>query len=180
MNTNLLKIQFGCGSNLLPGWLNFDVDADLRKPLKFQDDSAAFVFLEHVIEHVTPQQAWNFFEECHRILCPGGVLRVAFPDIVRIASHMTLDYAAAVKKGGFGDGSEQDAIKAVIFAHGHQSVWTEDSMMTVLDTIGFHSLPWPVGVSNHPELRGVEQHGKVVGEAIAKVETSVVEGTKYE
>lgn len=177
----LRQIQFGSGGqNLPPPWENYDNEVDIRKSLKFPDACCSYVYCSHLIEHVTPKEAWNFFEECHRILAPGGVLRVAFPDIVRIASHMTLDYAAAVKKDGFGDGSEQDAIKAVIFAHGHQSVWTEDSMMTVLDTIGFHSLPWQVGVSNHPELRGVEQHGKVVGEAIAKVETSVVEGTKYE
>jgi predicted SAM-dependent methyltransferase len=172
------KIQFGCGSNLLDGWDNRDSDCDIRKPLPYRDGCADFIFAEHVIEHLTPQQAWNFLEECHRILVHGGVVRIAVPDAQRILLHSKPDYWAAVKKDGYGDGSPKDAVKAVVFAHGHQSVWTSNLLRTFLKAIGFKAELCSFGVSLHRELDNIEGHGKVVGDAIARQETSVVEGVR--
>lgn len=50
---------------------------DLRQPLPVPNDSVRFLFAEHVIEHITPEEAWRFFHEARRILKPGGVFRIA-------------------------------------------------------------------------------------------------------
>lgn len=172
-------LNLGCGSNRLSSpWRNHDVDMDLRLPLPFEASTVQFISAEHCCEHLTSQEAWSFFAQCHRVLQPGGVVRIAIPDLSRMSKHMTQEYAEAVKNGGHGDGSFQSALKACVFEHGHQSVWTSGLLSTFLQAVGFKATVCRVGQSKHPELRGIEGHGRVVGEEIAEVETSVVEGVK--
>lgn len=62
------------------GWIP-DVVADLRKaPLPWPDDSADYIYSSHFIEHITHAEARVFLRECHRILKPGGVLRIIWPE----------------------------------------------------------------------------------------------------
>lgn len=173
-----MKLHLCCGANYIEGWHNQDMECDITKPLPYPNGSVAFVFCEHGIEHTTHQQAWRFFEECFRVLQPGGVVRIAIPDLVRMSKFMTQEYADAVKKGGHGDGSFQSALKACVFQHGHQAAWTAHLLSTFLYAVGFKTTLCHVGHSKHPELRGIEGHGKVVGDDIAEVETSVCEGVK--
>jgi predicted SAM-dependent methyltransferase len=168
------KLNFGCGGNRLEGWENFDIDVDISKPLPFPDECARFILAEHCVEHVSHQDAWMFFKECHRILQPGGVLRVAIPDVCRMERSMTPEYSKAVRDGGHGS----NPIRAAVFEHGHRAAWDQALLGTFLCAIGFKATAVKVGESEHGELRGVEGHWKVVGESIARVETSVVEGTK--
>jgi predicted SAM-dependent methyltransferase len=173
----MIKIQFCCGGNKLPGWINHDVDVDIRKPLPYCS-TVDFIFVEHGLEHITHQEAWNFLEECHRILKPGGVVRIAIPDVNRIWLDCTPEYQQAVLKSGYGDGSRKSAVKAAVFCHGHQAAWTGEMLKAFMAAVGFVCASWFPGYSPHPELRGIEQHGKTVGDAINQVETSVVEGMK--
>lgn len=177
MNNPLKKLQFGSGGMQLDGWESYDMDTDIRRPLPFGPNTAQFIFAEHVIEHVTHQEAWRFFEECRRVLAPGGVLRVAIPDVEKIWTQSQSDYWNAVKSGGHGDGSKESAVKAAVFSHGHQAAWTCGLLATMLSAVGFSAVSCLIGESQHPELKGIEQHGKTVGEAIAAQETSVVEAT---
>lgn len=172
-------LNFGCGGNRLSGWDNFDLEVDISKPLAFADNYADRILAEHVVEHITHQQAWNFFEECKRILKPGGVLRVAVPDVERIWRRITPEYCAAVKAGGHGDGSAKSAVRATIFEHGHQAIWTSELLVAALCAIGFRAVTKAeYGVSQYEHLSGVEGHGAVVGVAIAEIETSIVEALK--
>src|SRR5262249_36260302 len=38
-----------------------------------------------MIEHLDRDEAWRFVEECRRVMRPGGVLRLAVPDLARLA-----------------------------------------------------------------------------------------------
>lgn len=75
----LNKLNFCCGANHLDGWINADIECDIRKPLPHPDNSAQFIFCEHGAEHVSHREAWLFFAECWRVLAPGGVVRIAIP-----------------------------------------------------------------------------------------------------
>lgn len=59
-----------------------DVAYDLfdQAPLPIEDESAEIVYTSHTLEHVPDAAARHFFEEAHRVLKPGGVLRVTMPD----------------------------------------------------------------------------------------------------
>lgn len=172
------KLHFGCGGRNLEGWENYDIEVDIRKRLPFSDGCASRIFAEHVLEHVTHREAWSFLEECFRVLAPGGVARIAIPDVDRMWVQMTPEYQAAVKRDVGGDGSAKAAIRAAIFEHGHQAAWTGDLLGTFMEAIGFSIFFEQIGHSKFSDLDGIEQHGKAVGEAISRVETSVVEGVK--
>jgi predicted SAM-dependent methyltransferase len=82
------KLQIGAGRNLLPGWLNtnfefdfgvFFLDATGRFP--FPDNTFEYIYSEHMVEHVPYQAGEAMLKECLRVLRPGGVMRIATPDL---------------------------------------------------------------------------------------------------
>lgn len=156
------KVQFGCGHHMLEGWDNRDSETDIRKRLPFEDNSVDYVFAEHVIEHVTTIEGLNFLKECHRILRHGGVIRIAFPDIVR-AFDMKLS---------------DEHIVNITHKWGHKSLWTFDTAYVLLRLAGFQSYVSWYGNSEHTELRGIEGHHLTVGIDLATKETTILEGTK--
>lgn len=172
------KLHLCCGGHKLEGFENHDAEMDIRERLPFPNASVNYVFCEHGLEHISPRDGWGFLEECYRILVPGGAVRIAVPDPVRMWNHIDRKYCESVRRGGYGDGTRTDAIKATFMCHGHQAVWTQDLLCVVMQAIGFNADVSYPGWSPHPELRGVEQHGKTVGDDINDMETTVVEGSK--
>ena len=69
-------------------WVNVDGFRDLNvhfvidfgRPLPFPDDSFDGVFCEHVVEHFSREDGQRLAREVHRVLKPGGCLRVIVPD----------------------------------------------------------------------------------------------------
>lgn len=175
-----LWLNLGCGDNRLPApWKNYDAELDIAKPIPVKDGSVQFVFAEHVTEHITCSEAYKFFEEVHRILNPGGVFRIAVPDILRISTLVDDEYLFWLGKSGFEKGSYQGAIRNICVNHGHKSLWTANTLITCLSACGFKSAgPCEYGKSTHPELCNVEGHHKVIGDHAAWVETTIVEATK--
>jgi len=175
------KIQFGAGQLHLPGWENYDREVDCAQPLdreKFPDGCADFVFSEMMVEHLTTREAWNFLDECFRILKPGGVVRIVIPDFVKNWRDLDDNYRR-VNGGVTGAVTDKDHARSIIFGHGHQSMWTSPMMSAVLEAIGFiRVFSVPMHFSNHDELREVEQHWRSVGKECATVESGCVEGTK--
>jgi predicted SAM-dependent methyltransferase len=49
------------------------------------DDSAEVVYSSHMIEHLDRREAQAFLLEVQRILRPGGIVRIAAPDLARFA-----------------------------------------------------------------------------------------------
>lgn len=93
MNPTFLHL--GAGTRKLPGFVNIDIEPgadmqlDLTQPLPWNDRSVAGVFSEHFIEHISQADAIRLLRECRRILVPGGVVRIATPDL----HEMVRDYA---------------------------------------------------------------------------------------
>jgi len=178
-------LNLGCGGNILNGWENHDDDVDISKPLPWPDTTWDAILAEHVVEHITAPQGFGFFKEARRILTPGGVLRIAVPDIVRVYSVLVDVGAEAyrqwTKEQGFSDGTIEGCLAGLIENHGHQAIWTEDTLMVALLCAGFDRIAYCVpGKSDHPHLRNVEGHGKVIGDEFNGLETTVVEATKPE
>lgn len=106
----VLKMKYlnlGCGTRFHTLWSNVDfvstdkgvIAHDLRKGIPFQDSCFDVVYHSHLLEHFPKSAALPFMSECYRVLKPGGVIRVAVPDLERIASL----YLQALEKASTGD-----------------------------------------------------------------------------
>ncbi len=86
-------LNLGCGNRTHPAWTNVDRVAtsagvlahDLCTPLPFEARTFSVVYHSHVLEHLQRADAARLLRECHRVLEPQGVLRVAVPDLEGIA-----------------------------------------------------------------------------------------------
>lgn len=106
----VLKMKYlnlGCGTRFHPLWSNVDfistekgvIAHDLRKGVPFQDSVFDVVYSSHILEHFPKNAALPFIKECYRVLRPGGIIRIAVPDLERIARL----YLQALEKASSGD-----------------------------------------------------------------------------
>ena len=58
----------------------WSVQHDLTQPIPLPEGSVERILSEHCLEHLDAVTAAKVFAECHRLLVPGGLLRVAVPD----------------------------------------------------------------------------------------------------
>jgi SAM-dependent methyltransferase len=182
----VLKINLGCGTNKLDGWSNHDADVDITKRLPWRDNEADVVFAEHVVEHVPYAEALCFFTECARILRPGGVCRIAVPSVERVWRAATADYiefsskwVPNIRSATNEHARRRGAMTNILFRHGHRAPWTQGLLLASLFYAGFDDvIPNTPGQSDHPELRDVEGHGRVIGDAFNMIETVVAEATR--
>jgi hypothetical protein len=54
---------------------------DVRRGLPYRDGEVACIYSSHMIEHLARWQGLALVRECARVLEPGGLLRLATPDL---------------------------------------------------------------------------------------------------
>jgi predicted SAM-dependent methyltransferase len=186
------RLHVGSGANVLDGWLNTDLyDAspsagvavlDITEPLPFDDERFRFVFSEHLIEHVTYPEGLGFLRECRRVLQPGGVLRIATPNLQRIVG-LTDDHwyvaDSAARHPNVAGPLAGFVINNFMHDWGHQFVYDPQTLAHALTQAGFLDVAErPVGESPHAELADLERHWQVIGREANGFETFVMEATK--
>jgi len=85
-------LNLGCGTRFHPDWINIDVVSsdprvirhDLTLGIPLADASCAVVYHAAVLEHFRPEDALLFLRDCHRVLVPGGTIRVGVPDLEQL------------------------------------------------------------------------------------------------
>ena len=168
-----MKLNLGCGGNKIAGWENHDADVDITKRLPWADGSASHILAEHVVEHIDSAGAWSFFNECHRLLKQGGVLRVIVPSVTRMTHNYALGHG-----GGALTSAEKEHIRAIMCDHGHKTVWNAHMLYAALQTVGFSVEIVRPDRSKHVALNGVDGHGKSIGVDRNNFESEGVEATK--
>jgi predicted SAM-dependent methyltransferase len=172
------KLQLGSGLKLLDGWLNTDCSLffkskcflDVTRPFPLADKTFDYVFTEHLIEHLSYPEGFAMLKECHRVLKPGGGIRVACPDL-RI--HVGL-YAAIKTE------AQKQFIKTMVdnsLPHiriykesfvinnsmrnwGHKFIYDEETLKAALESAGFVGVGrFNPGESDDPNLQGLESTG---------------------
>jgi predicted SAM-dependent methyltransferase len=85
---NLRYLNLGCGPNGHEAFVNLDylwrphIDVcwNFNAGLPFADAAMQGIFSEHCLEHFSFGDALALLRECHRVLAPGGTLRIVVPD----------------------------------------------------------------------------------------------------
>lgn len=150
------KFHIGGGPRLLDGWLNADLCAttgvmrmDATQPYPFADGTFAFLFSEHMIEHVPYEGGLAMLRECHRVLRGGGVIRIVTPDLTALAAlcgkSLTdqqaryLDWFSRACMPG-APVTPAVALNAQFRFWGHQFIYDEQTLTGLLQQVGFRDI----------------------------------------
>ena len=193
-STAVRKLHLGGAG--LHGWLNTDlhpahwrvVRMDATKPFPLPSRSVDYVFSEHMIEHLPLAGARAMLREAHRVLRPGGMIRVATPDLARVVSlygatrDVRKDYLVWAQEH-FGLPRDLPADCAVINSlfhdHGHRFLFDAATLTALLTAAGFAGVArYTPGNSDDPHLRGLERRQFPVGSVANNFETLVLEARR--
>lgn len=148
VNTDILDMSQWAGQN------GFDFKQfDARKGIPWPDSSMDFMIAYHFLEHITRQEGETFLKECHRVLKPGGVVRIGVPDtkvIIRFYLEGKIhdfDANEGVKKA-------RDFAEAFwnLLTAGHVTDYDEDSLGNKLILAGFATYQCEPNESKIPEI----------------------------
>jgi predicted SAM-dependent methyltransferase len=140
-NTEPLRLHLGCGLLRKDAWVNVDllgakadVFWDLTSGLPFPDQSAEAVFHEHIYEHLSLRAGYELAKECHRVLRPGGVLRIGVPDagacLDSYAGLTSTDWALSRP-------TPMLAVQALFYEHGHLAMYDGETLKLLCEAAGF-------------------------------------------
>jgi predicted SAM-dependent methyltransferase len=85
------RLHWGCGPRAVPGWTNsdrraapgVDLPCDIREGLPVPEASFDYVASMHALQEIPYRELVPVLRELHRVLRPGGVLRLGLPDLDR-------------------------------------------------------------------------------------------------
>jgi predicted SAM-dependent methyltransferase len=189
-------LQLGAGRYGLPGWLNTDIRPrdssavylDVTSPFPLADRSMEYVYSEHLIEHLTYKQGLFMLREARRVLRADGRIRIATPDLSKLIAlfgatktDLQEQYVRYMINRRYRGGVPcRDVFVLNGFFHGwgHQFVYDAEALRTALEQAGFVALrQCAPGESDDAFLRGIEQHGRSIGDDMNRFETMIWEGT---
>jgi predicted SAM-dependent methyltransferase len=158
-------------SRKFEGWLstNYQVFCrhllDATRPFAARP-GATFIVIDNVIEHLPLNKGILMLENILECLNPGGVLRLATPDLQKIASmylNPNFEEIESFKKDFIAHGIEvrypADLLKATFNHFGHQTgyIYDKDILTEILTNLGFINIKqYLPGESDIPALQGIE------------------------
>ncbi|MFJ8039310.1 class I SAM-dependent methyltransferase [Kitasatospora sp. NPDC096147] len=119
---------------------------DISRPLPFEDGVVDWIYAEHLIEHVPLNVALYWLKECHRVLAPGGLLRITTPDLAKYLTSYVQDdgfltrHRRRLSKLGFGPpmpDRKAFLINQIFAYYGHRWIYDQAELTYVLTEAGF-------------------------------------------
>lgn len=88
-------LNVGCGNKYHKDWTNIDMASNnpdvmcynLLKGFPFNDNKFDVVYHSQVLEHIPKEKAFDFIQECYRVLKKNGTIRVVVPDLENIVDE---------------------------------------------------------------------------------------------
>jgi predicted SAM-dependent methyltransferase len=172
------RLNIGAGYYHLPGWLNTDcvptsrecIFLDATKPFPLSNGAFAYIFCEHMIEHIPYRAGCDMLRECFRVLKDWGRIRIATPDLAVLLGLFTTPRTAFQERYiQYIQDTFLPSIKVYnpIFVinnafrnWGHQFLYNEETLRAALQEAGFADIVrWAPGESGDAVLRDLEGHG---------------------
>ncbi|KQR57864.1 methyltransferase domain-containing protein [Acidovorax sp. Leaf160] len=138
-----MKLNVGCGRNILEGWINLDsqalpgvnIIADLNTcastPLPLEDDSVDEFLLSHVMEHIP--NVLPMMQELYRVARPGARMVVRVPHGASDDAFEDPTHVRQMFHGSFGYFSQPYYWRA---DYGYRGDWITDRIeLTVADRL---------------------------------------------
>jgi predicted SAM-dependent methyltransferase len=176
-----LRIELGAWTTSRPGWISTDVHwrgatyLDGAGPWPVPDSSTAYVYADNVIEHLSLAANRVLLREAHRVLQPGGRIRLVTPDIESLARlYLASPEAAApliseLRAEGYRVFHQVDVLRFAFQDDGHDAgyLWDMASLSDELYRAGFAEVRrYRSNESDDPELRSMELR---VGTSVADI-----------
>ena len=189
------KLQIGAGPHSPPGWLNTDITPrqgqaylDAAKPFPLPDGSFHYVFAEHMIEHLTYEEGIQMVRESHRILAPGGKIRLATPDLLKLvnilygpATDQVLHFINfKIDMHSMPETPDPECYVVNSQMGGeHKFLYTPKMLRAVLEKSGFQEVrQYAPGQSDDPQLSTVEFRPRTTYREMDAYETMIFQGVK--
>ncbi len=151
-----MKLNIGCGRQVLEGWFNidaalhstaprppeliyafqFDAEGELIKRIPLDDGAVTEIMAIHVFEHFYQWECSAVLREWHRLLAPGGKLILELPDLIKCCQNV-IDNRQGKKPdqlqrwGLYGDPREKNRLMM------HPWGWGPQELIGVLGEHGF-------------------------------------------
>ena len=175
-----LKLHLGCGSRIMDGWVNIDINTisernvklgrdeptseidlkhDLLTPLPYESESGDFIYNEHFFEHFAYTDGAKMLKDWHRVLKPNGILRMAMPSIEGVLKVYSRPGRFKKLSSILNDKTRTKGIflNKVFRSFGHRFLYDWETLEKIMMDSGFRDLKrCRVGKSRHPELKGIE------------------------
>jgi predicted SAM-dependent methyltransferase len=192
------KLQIGAGPIAQPGWLGTDLwptdtvaFLDATKCFPIDDQTFDYVHSEHMIEHINWFQGLAMLRECRRILKPGGMVRIATPDLAAFISLYTNPGDASTNKyirwttdlhlPGITAYRGAFVVNSQFYNWNHKFIYDAGLLEMALREAGFVDVKrYAAGESDNEHLRKIEMHGQIGqgDEEMNRFETLVLEATR--
>ncbi|HVU56145.1 MAG TPA: methyltransferase domain-containing protein [Puia sp.] len=186
MNKKRMKdkvlLNVGCGPvpkdhfiNLDYFWCpEIDVCWDITaKKYPFPDNSLEGVYTEHCLEHIPYEKCFENLKEFHRILKPGGTLRIIVPDAEIYLNAYQAKKTDEKVRLPYDENEETPiiSINRIFRGHGHLFIYDFQTLQMNLSKIGFRNITKEAhGKGRDPRL--------LIDRADRAVESLYVEATK--
>ncbi|HSX15575.1 MAG TPA: methyltransferase domain-containing protein [Candidatus Saccharimonadales bacterium] len=167
-----IKLNVGCGTDYKEGWINIDNNSDnniekldlnwdLREPLPFPDRSVDYIFNEHFMEHLTPEEGIKANQDFLRVLRKGGVLRIAMPNLEEtVALYMDKDWRKHTVLNNHGLGfvkTRAELLNMAVRWWGHMWLYDWEELRRRLQDAGAKNITRVKhSTSRHKPLNGLE------------------------
>lgn len=94
-----MRLHIGCGDRILQGWVNLDIsnhfyDKDEEtdtvtgfgdaRCLEYPENSIDEIYASHILDHISRRDLDDTLSNWHRVLKPGGILRLAVSDFGKV------------------------------------------------------------------------------------------------
>lgn len=151
LGARIMKIPFARRGNRKLKFFNLDWDKniyihDLTKRLPWADSTASVVYSSHTLEHFDKEDGRRFIEECHRVLCANGVIRIVVPDLRHIIDEYIEGRTPAddfIEQLGVLYGKSNNALKNRFYPliqFPHKCMYDAARLLAILNETGFEAI----------------------------------------
>lgn len=177
----IARLNCGCGPVAAAGWINsdilvrpgVDVCCDIRRGLALRDATFFYAVAMHVLQDLAWPDIPPALSELHRVLRPGGILRIGVPDLDRaIAAYQSADRGYFYIPDQDSDTLGGKLITQIIWYGSVRTPFTFDFLSELLSRTGFANITrctFRGTHSHYPEIVSLDNRPR---------ETLYVEATK--